>query len=77
MLRSLKPTDHRTEEKEFVIESDEVAPEAPVTDAENSRLSVVYEKLIELYRSRERNDWKSLIGLSTKWSELAEGVFER
>ena len=79
VLRSLRPTDHRTDEKEPVFEADEEEEtEVPVADLKNDpRVSIVYDRLIELYRSRERNDWKNLIGLSTKWAELAEGVFER
>lgn len=41
------------------------------------RIEEVYEKLIELYRSRDRKDWKKLITISTKWPEMADGVFER
>jgi len=44
---------------------------------DDPRMEGIYEKLIELYKSRNRSDWKKLMTLSTKWPEMAEGVFQR
>lgn len=76
----LKPVDEPTDTLEATLET-ETEPEdvvEPVSDFGNDpRMEGVYEKLIELYRSRDRRDWKKLITLSTKWPEMADGVFER
>lgn len=41
------------------------------------KLDSVHEKLIELYKSKDRAEWKKLMVLSTRWPDLAEGVFEK
>jgi len=76
----LKPADDATKGVETVKRPEEPKPiaDGPVTDfRDDPRMEAVYEKLIELYRSRDRSDWKKLITLSTKWPDMADGVFQR
>ena len=37
----------------------------------------IYDRLIKIFQTRPRDDWKKLIVLSKQWPEHQQGVFER
>lgn len=54
----------------------------PVSPRAEARLTLeqyqaIYDRLIEVFQQRPRDDWKKLIVFSKQWPEHKQGVFDR
>ena len=59
-----------------------VETEAAVSPRKEAQLSLeqykeIYDRLIQIFQQRPRDDWKKLIVFSKQWSQHQQGVFDR
>ena len=56
--------------------------EAAVSPRKEAQLTLeqykeIYDRLIQIFQTRPRDDWKKLIVFSKQWSQHQQGVFDR